>query len=162
MNLQDYIKYDELSPTGLSVVKTYHRNHSVGDNIGTIASDGYYVFRFNGKGYRNNRVVWFLVNGEWPPSEMVVDHIDRDPLNNKSDNLRLLTHSDNHQNMNAPRNNTSGHKGVCWDKNRNKWIVYRTLNGKRHNIGRFPTKEQALLALDRWLSDNSLEHLDKV
>lgn len=43
-------------------------------------------------------------------------------------------------------NNTSGYKGVAWDKSRNKWVAYIKLNGKTKNLGRFSTKEEAIAA----------------
>lgn len=162
MEIKEYIKYDETSPTCLSVIKTYHRNHKVGDPVGSVGSDGYYVFTFKSRQYRNNRVVWLLVHGEEPPKNLVVDHIDRDPKNNLIDNLRLLTHAENHQNTNPPKNNKSGHKGLFWQEERGRWLVYRTLDGKRHHIGRYLEKEDALLALSQWLAENNLTHLDSI
>lgn len=44
-------------------------------------------------------------------------------------------------------NNTSGIKGVCFDKSRNKWVAYRKVNGKSINLGRFATKEEARRAV---------------
>lgn len=70
---------------------------------------------------------------------MHVDHIDANGLNNTKHNLRLCTHSQNQQNMQKPKNNTSGFKGVSWNKRDQKWRANITINHKNIHIGRFDT-----------------------
>lgn len=74
------------------------------------------------------------------------DHVDGDRLNNQKSNLRLCTFAENMFNKGAYRTNTSGFKGVVWEKESQKWAARIALNKKRITIGRFHTKEQAALA----------------
>lgn len=76
------------------------------------------------------------------PGGMEVDHIDGNPLNNQRSNLRVVTHAQNQKNLKIPRHNTSGYKGVYWDKVRQKWIA-AIHSGKTINLGGFITKEEA-------------------
>ena len=77
-----------------------------------------------------------------------VDHIDHITLNNRKKNLRLADASQNQLNRTVQKNNTSGHKGVSWDKGQNKWAVHITVNGKSKKIGRFATMDQAITAYE--------------
>lgn len=76
------------------------------------------------------------------PENMEVDHIDGNPLNNQRNNLRVVTHAQNQKNLKIPIHNTSGYKGVYWDKPRQKWIA-AIHSGKTINLGGFDTKEEA-------------------
>lgn len=80
------------------------------------------------------------------PKGMVVDHIDRNRLNNLSSNLRLVTYSQNGMNKGKQSNNTSGIVGVSWDKSRNKWEAHIKINKKKLHLGRFKNKEDAINA----------------
>lgn len=60
--------------------------------------------------------------GEYDKTNLTVDHINRNCFNNRRSNLRLLSRSDQALNQRIPRNNQSGHKGVC------KWTIAR--NGR--------------------------------
>ena len=73
----------------------------------------------------------------------MVDHRDGNGLNNQRDNLRTCTNSQNLHNRGAQTNNTSGVKGVCWDKANNKWLGQLRVAGKNIKIGRFDTIEEA-------------------
>lgn len=75
-----------------------------------------------------------------------VDHADMNGLNNQRDNLRACTRSENQRNRSTDRNNTSGFKGVSWDKNRGKWRAYIRLNGKERHLGRFADAAEAYAA----------------
>ena len=76
------------------------------------------------------------------------DHKDRlNTLNNSRKNLRRASHGDNQHNRGQNHNNTSGYKGVCYDRHtRNtakKWRAVLNVNGKHQNLGRFETRELA-------------------
>lgn len=72
-----------------------------------------------------------------------VDHINRNKLDNRNENLREVTNSQNQVNQGIMKNNTSGITGVTWDKSRNKWKVSLNINNKCYNLGRFDTLEEA-------------------
>ena len=78
-----------------------------------------------------------------PPEGMTVDHIDCDPLNNRRSNLRLATLAENNRNQRTAKNNTSGYKGVSFDKARGKWRAAIAHDGQRYRLGSFVTVEEA-------------------
>jgi hypothetical protein len=89
-------------------------------------------------------VGWRLSNGDVPEG-FEVDHKDRDPLNNKMDNLRLATHAQNMANSSRYRGSKSGlPRGVC--KNGNRYAAQIRLNGKLTYLGSFLTVEAASAA----------------
>lgn len=85
----------------------------------------------------------FIMN---PPEDMVIDHKNRNPLDNRCDNLRTCTMQENNFNHSMQSNNTSGAIGVSWSKERKRWIAQIQINGKNKRIGRYKTKEEAIEA----------------
>lgn len=77
------------------------------------------------------------------------DHINRNGLDNRRSNLRLVTNSQNSMNRNSGSNNTSGYKGVTWDKTHNKWKAYIRIDGRQKNLGFFSNKSDSVLAYDK-------------
>jgi len=76
-----------------------------------------------------------------------IDHINGDRLDNRKCNLRLCSHLENLKNQpTARKNNTSGFKGVCWNKVLNKWQSNIMLNGKSTHLGVFMCKIEAAKA----------------
>lgn len=98
--------------------------------------------RINGRDIRIHR---FLTN---PLNTEEVDHKDGNSLNNCRNNLRVCTHLENMKNMSLKKNNTSGHTGVYFSKERNKWQAQITKNGKVMPLGRFKIKEEAINAYE--------------
>lgn len=78
------------------------------------------------------------------PNGMVVDHINHDTLDNRKCNLRICTSADNAKNQKVNSRNTSGHKGVFYNKKLKKWQSYINLDKKRFNLGCFDNKEDAI------------------
>jgi hypothetical protein len=103
-------------------------------SIAGLASKGRRYVGIDGRRYAAHRLAWFYMTGEWP---VEIDHKDCDPLNNRWSNLRLATRSQNNANIGARRHNTSGYKGVDWDKSRQQWRSQICVNGKRMMLGRF-------------------------
>lgn len=80
------------------------------------------------------------------PKGMVVDHINHDTLDNRKCNLRVCTNSQNLMNSRKRSNNTSGYKGVFWDKDIHKWRAQITVGKKQKYLGSFISKSDAALA----------------
>ena len=83
------------------------------------------------------------------PQGMQTDHIDGDGLNNQRNNLRVCTWSQNQANRGKQKNNTSGYKGVCWDKREKKWRVTICSDGIRYHVGLFVSKTEAARAYNK-------------
>jgi len=90
-----------------------------------------------------SRVIHAIHTGTHVPLEIEVDHIDRDPWNNKWNNLRLATSTQNLHNRGTNRNNASGFKGVCYDKARKSWEAYIWKDWKKIHLGRHASPEEA-------------------
>lgn len=94
---------------------------------------------------RMHREVWQLHYGEIP-SGLDLDHQDCNKLNNRIANLRLATRTENLRNVGIRSNNTSGVKGVGWDKSRDLWRARIKVNKKDINLGHFLSREDAAIA----------------
>ncbi|MCP5006232.1 MAG: HNH endonuclease [Planctomycetes bacterium] len=104
---------------------------------------GYKMGRIFAEQYSAHRIIWKMVTDN-DPNE--IDHINRDRADNKFENLRSVSHQENHQNLPLHKNNTSGIVGVDWDKARNKWRAQIKVNTKTVQIGRFSSKQDAIAA----------------
>ena len=100
----------------------------------------------------------FLLN---PENKKCVDHIDNDRQNNKLINLRFATAKENGQNRSINKNNTSGTKGVSWNKKSMKWTAQITVNGKQINLGSFINKDDAINIRIQKAKDEFGEYINK-
>lgn len=80
------------------------------------------------------------------PDGFQTDHINRDKLDNRKSNLRTVTNRQNHFNMPLQKNNTSGHKGVYWNKANRKWQAYIKSTEKILYLGCFSDIKDAIRA----------------
>ena len=76
------------------------------------------------------------------------DHRNRNSLDNRRSNLRLAMPTDNARNRGMNSLNTSGFKGVSYDKRTSKWRASIYCKRKHKSVGYFPTKEEAARAYD--------------
>lgn len=83
-----------------------------------------------------------------------VDHINGDKLDNRRENLRAVTKSQNNMNQSQQKKQKhSKYKGVSWDKSRNKWMAYCKKDGKMNYLGRFTDENEAALAYNNKASE---------
>lgn len=88
-----------------------------------------------------------------PEPNMQVDHINGDPLDNRHSNLRICTCQQNTCNQSKRCDNTSGYKGVTWNKKNKKWHSQIWANGTNIHLGYFENKHQAALMYDMHAND---------
>jgi hypothetical protein len=80
--------------------------------------------------------------------KLVIDHINRDKLDNRKSNLRLATKSQNVANSKLYKTNTSGFRGVTFDKANDKWLASIKHNGIYIALGRYEDVEEAAIQYD--------------
>lgn len=124
VEIEDYIKFN------LSLHKWY--------------LDGGYAARYKYLSKRKNKIIYLtkhLTGLDY------IDHIDRNKLNNLRSNFRKATFSQNACNRDKiKRACSSSFKGVCFNKEANKWIAYITKNSKKIHLGRFEQEIDAAIA----------------
>jgi hypothetical protein len=115
---------------------------------GTVAggkNGTYWLICVNGRGFYAQRLAWLFIHGV-DPGENNIDHVDRNKLNNAATNLRLASYSENARNQGVRTGHPTGTMGVNWNKAKKRWQANISVNGKRVNLGRYKTFEEAVAA----------------
>lgn len=138
--IDDYLKIT--NPTAKNSffyidVEDYH----IVDGLRWCFSHGYVTNAYTDT--RLHRAIMNACEGE------EVDHINGNRFDNRKSNLRICTHKENTRNNTIPSNNTSGYKGVSWDKFRDKWKAYIIFDKRMIHLGRFESKTEAAKAYNR-------------
>ena len=138
--LKELLSYDP--ETGVFVrIKTTSKKIKIGAVAGTLHPSGYRYIKINRKQFREHRLAWLYITGEFPPNE--IDHINRIKNDNRFVNLRAATHSENAHNQGINCVNTSGYKGVYYHKRDKQWRAKIKLNNVSTYLGSFLTPEEA-------------------
>lgn len=98
-----------------------------------------------------HRLIWEMLNGPIPDG-FEIDHVNGDPFDNRIQNIRLATPSQNQWNKGVQSNNTSGYKGVS--KNGSGWRIAIQLNGITKRMGGFRSAEEAAAAYAKLAKEN--------
>lgn len=120
-----------------------YRGIKIGDRAGSITKSGYRSIRIDGIAYRASRLAWFMDRGVWPIAE--IDHKNTTRNDDRMENLREASTSQNHANSNLRRDNTAGAKGIRRMVT-GRWQARITVKGKELSLGSFDTKTAALQA----------------
>ena len=98
------------------------------------------------------------------PEGLEVDHINRDSLDNRKENLRIVTHIINTRNnpRKNTKNRTSEFIGVHLDKTRNKWMAMIMLSGKQFGLGRYLEEENAAKVYNIVAKKNGFLNLNNI
>jgi hypothetical protein len=119
-------------------VRTSNRTF-VGRRVTSTTAQGYVQVRLDGHVMLAHRVIWAIVHGEWPA--VYVDHSNGDRTDNRVENLRLATQTENNANSRLRRDSSIGLKGVTRGKKR--FVGQICCNGERIHLGTFDTPEAA-------------------
>jgi len=146
-----YLDYDE--DTGVFRWKKKPNDRvMVGDEAGSVRDDGYRLISSSfGRGTAGNtqllahRLAWMMVYGF--PVPAMLDHINRNPSDNRIENIRPADKSRNAANM-RNKNPRSGYKGVTFRDGPlgRKYIARITVSGHIYQIGRYDTAKEASCA----------------
>lgn len=140
--LQELLHYD--LETGVFTWKVNRSGTAkAGTRAGTANTSGHIQIMADRKMHLGHKLAWLYVTGEFPSTFM--DHINRDPADNRFSNLRLCTHAQNMQNKGRYRNNTTGVPGV-YPAPSGRWKAAIGVGGKFRSLGTHPTFEAAVAA----------------
>ncbi len=114
---------------------------------GRVIPGGYRAIKIDGRSYLEHRLAWLYVYDEWPTGQ--IDHKNRARADNKIENLRDVTASENQENTLLSPKNKSGHRGVSWNKNEGKWNAKIGHKGKKFHLGYFHDLQSAIAAYTR-------------
>jgi hypothetical protein len=125
-------------------------------NILTIDGTGYYRKKLS---KNNNKKVFSVhqlvakafLNHKPNGMNLVIDHINNDKLDNRVENLQIVTQRFNVYKTQG--NYSSDYKGVCWNKHAKKWRSAITIKGKRKILGYFENEYDAHLAYEKALQE---------
>lgn len=118
------------------------RKITPGDKAGTLSkSTGYFYITIDNVRHAAHRWAWFYMSGEMPKDQ--IDHINCDRTDNRFDNLREATLTENNRNRSRRKTNTSGHKGVYWHIAAGKWAASICVDCRTLHLGLFTDIEEA-------------------
>ena len=132
--------FDYNHETGELIRRVPKANQQAGSVAGSVNAKGHVNIQVDGVLYAAHRLV-FLYHHGWLPQE--IDHKNRVKTDNRIENLRPATSSQNKGNIQLLRNNTSGYRGVSLNARSGKWHAQIKIHGVQTYLGRADTPEQA-------------------
>ena len=141
-NLKEYLDYDP--QTGQFTWLKTKGKAAKGRIAGCLDVSGYWLVRFNKKNYRAHRLAWYFIYGKFPSQ---IDHINRNKLDNRLENLRESSQQENRFNSSLRDDCKSKYKGVRLPVKTSK--LYQSSirkDGKVYYLGSFECKKEAALA----------------
>ena len=131
--------FDYSVDTGIFIRKNGYGKKGV--SLGTLHGRGYLKIEIKQIPYYLHRLAWIYIHGDESADNYEIDHINRNPSDNRLVNLRLVSHAVNMRNRTMSMNNTSGQSGVYYIKNKKRWGVAIGVT----YLGSFLLKEDAIL-----------------
>lgn len=112
------------------------RRVKVGEIAGSFNANGYWKIQICGKKYGAHRLAWLYMTGLFPNDK--ADHINGDKSDNRFLNIRPVTQAQNNQNKTCIyKSNTTGLRGVSFNKDNSKYSAIIGIDGKTKFIGYF-------------------------
>lgn len=146
IELMEMLSYDYL--TGVFTWNDGFKNSRGNGNTGSaghLNKAGYIYIRIKGVNYPAHHLAWLYFYGRWPAK--LIDHVNGNSSDNRIENLREADHLLNNRNSKISKANTSGVKGVYWNRLLGKWHGRVRVKGKNIHIGVFDDIELAELAM---------------
>ena len=120
---------------------TINSRHKIGNEVGYSTSNKYKSVVIFQKRYYLHRLIFLYHHGHLPK---ILDHIDGNILNNKIENLRSCTQQQNTFNSKHKNNSKTGIKNICWNKTKNKYEVFLSVNQKSKYFGSYNDIDYAI------------------
>lgn len=135
------VRYDPETGKFFWLRETKNHIGKVGCEAGSIMVTGYAKIAIDGRDYKAHRLAWLWMTGEWPKDR--IDHKNRNKSDNRWENLREATCTENKANQVVSKNNKLGVKGVKFDKKSRNYSA--TIRKHRHSyfLGKFSTIDDA-------------------
>ena len=137
--LNDLFLYQD----GCLIRKVGQGNRKAGTIVGCKQKTGYLIAQISKRFYYVHRLVFMMHHGYMPKT---IDHIDGNPSNNRIENLRPCTQTENACNKTKQINNSSGHKNVYWASHHKRWVACVNYKGKKYTFGTFKNLDDAVSA----------------
>lgn len=119
----------------------FHKRYS-GRIAGRINDRGYVCINIGGSPFQAHRLAWLYQTGSWPEDQ--IDHANGDPADNRWSNLRQATPSQNTANCGIRSDNSTGVKGVSFDRRtRRPWIARIKVHGRDLYLGSYTSLDEA-------------------
>lgn len=139
VRLRELLDYDPETGDFTNRITRNNNGARAGEKAGTL-SNGYVAIGLDGVNHRANRLAWLYMTGEWPKA--FVDHKNRIKSDNRWENLRELSNTQNMQNVAKPNaNNSTGYRGVM--PHGSGFRAQIVIDGKTRSLGTFRSPEQA-------------------
>jgi hypothetical protein len=146
-----------LKDEGKLIYKIGTGRHKAGARAGSATRKGYRQVGISGKVYSEHRVIWCMVTGE-DPGELTIDHVNEIKDDNRLENLRLATHSEQStywlKNHGTKLDYNPACKYYYKNKRSGKWEVIIRINGKPKFCGVFKTEEEAQRQVQKEIKKN--------
>lgn len=150
--LMKLLRYEAKTGHLYWISKGTAKTRVIGTRVGSLCkTSGYRLVGINKHVYREHHLVWLLFNDKFPDG--VIDHINHDKADNRIENLRDISQSENTRNQSARRNTSSGEQGIWYCKTRQRWIAEIKLNGKKVFQSKFPDATSAMIAREAKLKE---------
>lgn len=133
IKLRELLHYDPATGNWTRLVASGRM--PAGSSAGELKSSGYVLISVDGIRYRAHRLAWLYMTGHWAPGQ--IDHRNGIRSDNRWDNFRLADNQQNQANKKRHRNNSSGFKGVFWNKQRGRWAAKINPNRRQVHLGFF-------------------------
>lgn len=137
----EYLKEHFIYKNGQLIrIKKVSNASKLNHPIGKLNNCGYLEARIGHKLYRVHRLIWLWHGYKLPK---LLDHENCIRTDNRIENLRPANRAQNEYNKPKRKDNTSGYRGVYWNKQSNKWRVRLKIDGKHTDFGQFNDIELA-------------------